>query len=277
MLSPLFTIFLFLFLLCSLIIFFVKPLQKITRSIIIAAVSSISVFLAVFIFLFDIVGWRVISTFLLIMVFILPLIILISVGKIVWIARGLILKRIAARKDAYRTILVYSIIALTGSLMAIPNIYVFIPHTYIRPNEAGTKSNMHTLHLCMQDFSSRAEGCFPSKLNTSVMEVMKDINKVSYDSTSITGFDTHDTIFTENIGAFGISLLPANGGYKNIQDNKKPVLILSHDDPPMWAKSCVGAVYYVPLEVKGNIAKSYKIYGAGEKGLHNMIIQAGDL
>ena len=71
--------------------------------------------------------------------------------------------------------------------------------------------------------------------------------------------------------------MPAKGNFKNAYGDSKPVLIITKTDPPLWDKNCIGVIYYVPMDVKGNIAKSYKIYGAGKKGLIPTALQSGDM
>ena len=136
---------------------------------------------------------------------------------------------------------------------------------------------MHTLQVCLEDFSAKTKGCYPSHLNTRVLDVLKDLNVTSKDSSSVTGYSNRDTIFAKDIGTRGLSLLPAKEHYQNSFDKTKPVLILSKTDPPLWDENCMGAVYYVPIDSKGNIAKSYKIYGAGKKGLIPTAFESGDM
>ena len=109
------------------------------------------------------------------------------------------------------------------------------------------------------------------------MDVLKDINVTSSDSSSVTGCSSGDKIFAKDIGTRGLSLLPAKEHFKNCFDKSKPVLIISKTDPPLWDKNCIGVIYYVPIDVKGHIAKRYKIYGAGKKGLIPSVVQSGDM
>lgn len=270
---PILTILFVLTLLTALVtVMSVKPLQSIVKSGAIAiAIAGIIVLFVLFV---GQMGLFSITLTLIAIVLILAM--LVSIYNVVKLIRRLLLNQEPVKRDAYGRIILYSIIALFGSVILIPKL---IPYRHAK--DALTKANMHTLQMCVEDFSGGIKGSYPSHLNTRVLDVLKDLNAMSLtlvnDSSSVTGYSNSDTIFAKDIGTTGPSLLPAKGNFKNAYGNSKPVLIFSKTDPPVWDKKCIGVIYYVPIDVKGHIAKRYKIYGAGKKGLIPIAIQSDDM
>ena len=131
---------------------------------------------------------------------------------------------------------------------------------------------MIILQIAIDSFAAKTEYYYPATLNTTIKKVLQDLGEKSDNDISIAGANDYDTIFTGQIGCSGLALLPSS--FKNPYDDSKPVLITSKVDPPIWSKNYAGVVYYVPLEVKGNIAKRYKIYGAGENGLASLVLSS---
>lgn len=250
----------------------VKLLQNIVKSVAIAI--AIAALFVVLLYLGSDMGFTFMALF---MIFVgLVIVTLVSIYKALKLIGCLMLKH-GTVKSSYKEIIIYSMVAIIGSFITIPSLYLFLPHSHHRPEDASTKANMHTLRLCFEDFSKKANGYYPSHLNTRVLDVLKDLNVTSNDSSSVTGYSNSDTIFAKDIGTTGPSLLPAKEHFKNCFDKSKPVLIISKTDPPGWDKKCIGVIYYVPVDIKGNIAKSYKIYGAGKKGLIPTALQSEDM
>ncbi len=163
--------------------------------------------------------------------------------------------------------IVAGFIILVLAAIAIPN-FLMMDYGHV---DSNTKLNMYNLRLALEDFSKRTGGVYPVNFGITVKKILNASGKQSDDTISIAGVN-RDTIFTNNIGSMGASKLTAQ--YKNFYKYKSnPVLIISHIDPPPWHKRCIGTVYYVPVKINGNIAESYKIYGAGEKGLLQIIMQ----
>jgi len=151
------------------------------------------------------------------------------------------------------------IIFILGAI-AIPN---FLPmcsgHT-----DSEVKANMHTLQLSLEDFSALSGGYYPANLKIKVAYKDTIGKKKTIKYFSIAGTSS-DTVFSAQ-NCDTISRLLPRQHYENPFDNKKPVLICTRIDPPVWSKDNIGIVYYVPMDIKGEMAKNYKIYGAGKKG-----------
>lgn len=205
------------------------------------------------------------------------IVILFFICNVIEFICGLMLKRKLKIKTAHKRIVIFSIVTIIGILIAIPNIYELFPHTHSWEKIDGTKSKMGTLALSLEEFSAKTKGCYPSHLNTRVSDVSKDLKLTSNDSSSVTGYRNSDTVYANNIGTTGPSLLLNKERFKNVYGDSKPVLIFSKTDPPVWDEKCMGAVYYVPIDVKGNVAKSFKIYGSGNKGLFPTALESGDM
>lgn len=169
------------------------------------------------------------------------------------------------------------LITLVAVIIGVILIAVIIPNAVyiVRHPKPGVKSNMHCLQLYIEDFAERANKNYPASINTTIKELLEDLGIESDVDTSIAGAGNRDTLFTEEIGSVGPCLLPPN--YANPFGKSQPVLITSRVDPPKWDKNYIGVVYYVPLEVKGNIAKGYKIYGAGHKELLELVLTSKGL
>jgi Tfp pilus assembly protein PilE len=158
------------------------------------------------------------------------------------------------------------------ALLIIPKIPKFF---IVRQPQPSVKSNMHTLQIYVEDFAERANNNYPASINTTVKEVLEDLVIESDNDTSIAGAGNRDTVFTAQISSSGPAFLHSQ--FINPIYISNPVLINSAIDPPVWDKNYIGVIYYVPLEVKGNIAKGYKIYGAGVKGLLSMTLTSYEL
>jgi len=285
---PLLILFIFTLLTALVTIMSVKPLQSIVKSVAIAI--AIAALFVVLLYLGSDMGFTFMALF---MIFVgLVIVTLVSIYKALKLIGCLMLKH-GTVKSSYKEIIIYSMVAIIGSFITIPSLYLFLPHSHHRPEDASTKANMHTLQLCVYDIAVNpnitgklkynyrshqgfgVKEIYPSHLNTTVFEMLKEVNQTSNNSVSLVGFNKSDTIYSKDIGSTGPSLLPAKGNFKNPYGNSKPVLIFSKTDPPVWDKKCIGVIYYVPINVEGNIALGYKIYGAGKKGLLNCL-QSGD-
>lgn len=145
--------------------------------------------------------------------------------------------------------------------------------------DSNIKVNMHTLQLTIEDISDQTGGSYPANLKVKIAYIDSSGKKKKVKYYTIAGSKS-DTVFAIPAEDTLPILLPRQH-YVNPFDNKKPVLICTRIDPPVWSKDNIGIVYYVPLDIKGEVAKNYKIYGAGKKGLlpdilSNIVINAPD-
>ena len=138
-----------------------------------------------------------------------------------------------------------------------------------REKEAKLKSNMHTLQLAAEDFSTLADGAYPVDINISIE---KTTPSARGDQRSIADAYPHDPAKGYQINSSEKGLLPGKGRFTNPYDPNGPALATSLVDPPVWLDSMIGVVWYVPIEVGKSGARGYKIYGAGEKGLLKLIL-----
>ncbi len=170
------------------------------------------------------------------------------------------------------------VIVIIGVLaaIAIPN-YMSMRQ---RAREASVKSNMHTLHLAIADFSTMVEGQFPDHPTTRVMDVIAQMGGGSTNDQRIAD-NCPGTAVTVNMGT-GTALLPGNNVYKN------PFLLNAHsldinpdqNNPPAHAPiapgiSGQGTVYYTPVDINGFTARGFKIFGDGTRGILDMIYYPG--
>jgi hypothetical protein len=140
-----------------------------------------------------------------------------------------------------------------------------------RKKESKLKSNMHTLQLVVEDFSTLADGAYPLDINSTVEKVN---NWSKGDLRSISDAYPHDPAKGDQINKTGNALLPEKGNFVNPFNPTGPAVATSFVDPPTWLVSMIGVVWYVPIEVKDAQVLGYKIYGAGEKGLLDLILKS---
>lgn len=146
------------------------------------------------------------------------------------------------------------------------------PEGEARKKEAQLKSNMHTLQLFVEDFSTLADGFYPPDINTSVE---KTTPYAKGTLRSLADAWPHDPAKGDQINSTGKGLLPGKGHFKNPYNPYGPAVATSLIDPPTWLDSMIGVVWYVPVDVMGSGARGYKIYGAGEKGLLDLVLKSG--
>jgi len=173
-------------------------------------------------------------------------------------------------KKGFRILSICLLTTIFGLLLLsiIPNFIRMPRHPY---KEAYVTGNMHTLQFVLEDFYKVAENKYPSNLFVTIGEVNKKQNDTFYSVRSIAGAKG-DTIFKNQIGMKGPSLLPK--WFINNYDDSKPVIICTKFDPPVWNKEHIGAIYFVPYGIKGNVADGFKIYGAGNKRMLKRIIES---
>ena len=181
-------------------------------------------------------------------------------------------------KKGFTLIELVIVIVIIGVLaaIAIPNFM----HMRQRAREASIQSNMHTLHFAVADFSTMAEGIFPSHPTTRVMDVLAQMGGGSTNDQRIAD-NCPGTAATVNTG-MGTALLPGNNVYRN------PFLFNAHSldvnpdqiNPPAHAPiapgiSGQGTVYYTPVDINGFAAAGFKIFGDGARGILDIVYYPG--
>lgn len=170
------------------------------------------------------------------------------------------------------------VIVIIGVLasIAIPN-YMGMRN---RAREGSVKSNMHTLHLAIEDFASMSDGCFPADPTTRVSDILAQLGIVSNNHQRLSDV-CPATGATVDAGT-DTCLLPGAGTYKN------PYLaggnsLDSHNDPvnpPAFSPIVIngsgqGTVYYTPVNIQGATAEGFKIFGMGSKNVLDIILYPG--
>lgn len=168
-------------------------------------------------------------------------------------------------------VLVFAILPL----IAIPNFLSM----RTRAKEASLKSNMHTLQLAAEDFSTMAEGAYPATINATVGQVVQELGYTPPVSAptvtlSLVGTGTSDPVTGGEISASEDGLLPS--GLRNPMDSARPAVgTWNEGGKPQWSRDTVGMVWYVPVDAKGHSAKGYEIYGVGAKDILTLVLTSG--
>jgi prepilin-type N-terminal cleavage/methylation domain-containing protein len=154
------------------------------------------------------------------------------------------------------------VVVIIGILagIAIPN-FVSLR---MRAQEASAKSNMHTMQLTVEEFSTLTEGVFPGDLDTKVVDVQPGVigdiaNRSLAAGARVPPFPA-DAMLRATTG-FKNPFLPINNVINNLLVPNPPVAVLPQ-----------GCVYYSSYQpdgvtpgIPGQPAQSYKITGFGAK------------
>jgi prepilin-type N-terminal cleavage/methylation domain-containing protein len=182
------------------------------------------------------------------------------------------------------------VVVIIGILaaIAIPNFMSM----RVRAKESATQSNMHTLQLAGEDFSTMAEGMYPEALTDQVDDALLAIGLTVVndhclaDAEPATGATCND-----GNDANGIALLPANNTYRNpfvgsansVDNNGTQVDVTTqlanppiHADNPAAGTSGEGSVYWGPVGTAGNVAMTgYVVFGDGDKAILTLTLTSG--
>jgi prepilin-type N-terminal cleavage/methylation domain-containing protein len=116
-------------------------------------------------------------------------------------------------KRGFTLIELMIVVVIIGILaaIAIPNFMSM----RTRAKEASTQSNMHTLQLAGEDFSTQAEGAYPMTLLSEVKDVLGDMGiTTSPNSNHLADADPADGQSVKPAGTIDV-LLPGNNTYRN--------------------------------------------------------------
>ncbi|TET44301.1 hypothetical protein E3J62_10850 [candidate division TA06 bacterium] len=199
------------------------------------------------------------------------------------------LKRIvvveSAKPRTFPALLKYILQIIGGGLAALSifivavNVILTVPASRTRAKEASLKSNMHTVQLAVEDFSTMAEGLYPATINATVAEVLRAQGHAAPPSAtlSIVEVGAGDPATGVQIAESENSLLPSSFRNPLYGERSKPALgTWTERRVPQWSEETVGIVWYVPIGVKGKSAAGYMIYGVGAKQALSLVLTSGN-
>lgn len=157
-----------------------------------------------------------------------------------------------------------------------------------RAREASTKSNMHTLQLSLEDFSTMCDGMYPSALTDNVNDYLGPTsNNVSHVCSAIPADGANVVAVGDND-----ALLPGNATYTNpflvtgnsLDYNPGGPGALPGHNPIGAGVSGQGTVYAQMIDAGGGdvngvgaptAAFTYEIYGDGYKAELDLVLRPG--
>lgn len=142
----------------------------------------------------------------------------------------------------------------------------------IAAKESTLESNMRAVEIAAEKFATQA-GHYPATINTTVRQVLAELDQESDDERSIADAGLEDPASQEDLDAEGNAFLSIELKNGWTDEPSSPVLATWYGEPD-WSEEMKGVVWYVPTGVEGNHASGYEIYGASEWELYEEVFSS---
>lgn len=147
-----------------------------------------------------------------------------------------------------------------------------------RAKEAGVKSNMHTLQLAVENFSTMAEGAYPASTGDALTKTVADIlGAMGINSLNDQQLANTDPMLRGSTDS--LSLLPGNNTYANPFSPAAAAEVCESvaNDLDAHTFDNAGQVFYAPQIGNATVpaADGYIIWGDGAKVVLALVLRSG--